>query len=212
MAREDYLAAEYFYRPTGPYFFLLGSGSQLSLSAFPAKAFEQSIDIAGLKEVPSRLEPAYNFEPETETEDEIAFQRTNTAHDRLQRFETQIRKFIDEQMKSFFGENWIKQQVPEKIRRAWFEKQQKVRDNGGPDWPLIAYADFTDYVPIITRNDNWEKVFKPIFGRSAFVQESFQRLYPIRICTMHARLITQDDELYLYVETKRILTAIGIVI
>ena len=29
---------------------------------------------------------------------------------------------------------------------------------------------------------------------------------------MHARLITQDDELYLYVETKRILAAIGIVI
>ena len=27
---------------------------------------------------------------------------------------------------------------------------------------------------------------------------------------MHARLITQDDELYLYVETKRILAAIGI--
>jgi len=29
---------------------------------------------------------------------------------------------------------------------------------------------------------------------------------------MHARLITKDNELYLYVETKRILKAIGIVI
>lgn len=191
-------------------------GLNSSLTAFPAKAFEQSIDIAGLKVAPTRLEPAYNFEPETETEteseDEVAFQRTNTAHDRLQRFETQIRKFIDEQMKAIFGENWIKQQVPENIRRRWLEKQQMAKDNGGPDWPLIAYTDFSDYVPIITRKDNWEKVFKPIFRRSAFVQESFQRLYPIRICTMHARLITQDDELYLYVETKRILTAIGIVI
>jgi hypothetical protein len=29
------------------------------------------------------------------------------------------------------------------------------------------------------------------------------------ICTMHARIITQDDELYLYIEIKRILSAIS---
>lgn len=65
-------------------------------------------------------------------------------------------------------------------------------------------------MPIITKRDNWEDIFKPFFGRAESVMESFQRLYPIRICTMHARLITQDDELYLYVETKRILSAIGL--
>jgi hypothetical protein len=91
---------------------------------------------------------------------------------------------------------------------AWREKKQKAMDSGEKEGPLLAYADFTDYVPIITRKDNWEKVFKPIFQRSEFVRESFQRLYPIRICTMHARMITQDDELYLHVEIKRILRAI----
>lgn len=75
---------------------------------------------------------------------------------------------------------------------------------------LIAYADFSDYVPIVTRRDNWNDVFAPIFGRKESFQESFQRLYLIRICTMHARMISQDDELYLYVETKRILTSISI--
>ncbi|WP_188527381.1 hypothetical protein [Sinisalibacter lacisalsi] len=53
-------------------------------------------------------------------------------------------------------------------------------------------------------------MFEPVFRRPTFVQESFQRLYPIRICTMHARMITQDDEIYLYVEIKRVLSAIGI--
>ena len=67
-----------------------------------------------------------------------------------------------------------------------------------------------DYVTIITQKNNWNEVFEPVFSRPTFVQESFQRLYPIRICTMHARMITQDDELYLYVETKRVLSAIGI--
>lgn len=49
-----------------------------------------------------------------------------------------------------------------------------------------------------------------MFRRPTFVQEYLQRLYPIRICTMHARMISQDDELYLYVEIKRVLSAIGI--
>ena len=61
------------------------------------------------------------------------------------------------------------------------------------------------------RKDNWSELFADIFKRSTMVQESFQRLYPIRICAMHARIVTQDDELYLYVETKRLLAAIGVV-
>ncbi len=93
------------------------------------------------------------------------------------------------------------------MRTRWLEKQQTAINNGEQEWPLIAYADFMDYVQIITRKDNWE-VFKDFFHRKDSVQESFRRLHPIRICTMHARLITQDDELFLLVETKRILAAI----
>ena len=58
--------------------------------------------------------------------------------------------------------------------------------------------------------DNWQRVFAPTFRRQTLVQESLQRLYPIRRCTMHARIITQDDELYLYTETKRLLAVMGI--
>lgn len=56
---------------------------------------------------------------------------------------------------------------------------------------------------------NWETVFKGIFGRREDVRESFQRLYPIRNATMHAGILTLDDELFLRVETRRILKAIG---
>jgi hypothetical protein len=55
---------------------------------------------------------------------------------------------------------------------------------------------------------NWNGAFKSVFRRAEFVRESFQRLYPIRLCTMHARLITADDELYLFVEVKRFLKVI----
>ena len=192
--------------------FYLERGFDSALTAFPPEAFEESAAIAGLKDLPPPLVEHYALEPETEkNEEEAGFIRTNKAHDRLQRFETQVRRFIDESMKSVFGERWIKSQVPGEIRSKWLEKRQKARDSVAEQWPLIAYADFTDYVQIITRKDNWKRVFEPVFKRSVFVQESFQRLYPIRVCTMHARPITQDDKLYLYVETKRILDAIGVV-
>jgi len=203
--------AEIFVDPLARASFYVEHGLNPALTSFPAGAFEQSTVIAGIKETSPPLVQAYNFEPEVEEdEEEAAFERTNKAHDRLQRFETQIRRFIDKQMTAVFGENWIKHQVPENISKTWLAKRQKARDNGEPEWPLIAYADFTDYVPIIVRRDNWRKVFESIFRHKDSVQESFRRLYPIRICTMHARLITQDDELYLYVETKRLLTAIGV--
>ncbi len=51
---------------------------------------------------------------------------------------------------------------------------------------------------------NWNAAFAPFFKRQESVRESFQRLYPIRLDTAHARLITQDDELLLYVEVKRL--------
>lgn len=203
--------SEIFTDPVARTAFYSERGLNPALTAFPTEAFEQSLRIAGLTGTPPPLIQAYSAAPDAEREeDEVAFERTNAAHEDLIRFETQIRKFIDDRMKAAFGDSWIKRRVPGEIRKSWLDKQQKARDNGEAEWPLIAYADFADYVPIITRKDNWEKVFKPFFRRQIFVQEAFQRLYPIRICTMHARLITQDDELYLHVETKRILSAIGV--
>jgi len=192
-------------------------GFDPALTAFPAAAFEQGLDIAGLRRAPPDLIDHYNYEEARERDkedareagEEEAFARNNVAHDRLQRFESQLRLFIDEQMTEAFGPQWIKRRVPGSMRESWVKKREVARANGEREHPLIAYADFSDYAPIITQRNNWSDVFKPIFGRQTSVQESLQRLYPIRICTMHARMITQDDEIYLHVETRRILIAIG---
>lgn len=199
---DDPLARSAFYQERG---------FDPALSAFPMDAFAESLDIAGLRGAPPPVIDAYDYVEITEDdEQEAAFARTNAAHDRLQRFETQLRQFIDEQMTKTCGYQWIKHRVPDAIRQNWIKKREKARAEGEADYPLIAYADFSDYVPIITQKNNWKEVFALVFRRTTFVQESFQRLYPIRICTMHARMITQDDEIYLCVEIKRILSAIGI--
>ena len=110
-------------------------------------------------------------------------------------------------MRGAFGGNWVRHQVPGDMRKRWIDKRQKANDSGEQAWPLIAYADFADYAIIITKSDNWKVVFEEVFLHKVSVQESLRRLYPIRICTMHSRVITQDDELYFLVETKRILSA-----
>ena len=173
-------------------------GLDLALTFLPATAFEQSLGTAGLRPAPIDL-----------YDSEEAFARNNAAHDRLQRFESQLRLFIEEQMTKTYGNQWVKHRVPGPMQASWIEKRKKACASGECIHPIIAYADFSDYATIITQKNNWNDVFKPIFGRQTSVQESLQRLYPIRICTMHARMISQDDELSLYVETRRILIAIG---
>lgn len=191
--------------------FYVDRGLDPALTDFPAVAFEQAVAVTDIKHpAPPRMD-AYEHAPDDERDDEDEdFARNSAAHDRLQRFETLVRQFIDRQMTAAIGGNWIKHRVPGDMRRQWRDKQEKAREEGDSEHPLIAYADFTDYVTIILRKDNWNQVFKPIFRRETLVQESFQRLYPIRHCTMHARIITQDDELYLFTETRILLKAMGI--
>jgi hypothetical protein len=107
-------------------------------------------------------------------------------------------------MTQAFGANWPRHRLPNGMYDQWLEKKRKAEQANGTDRPLVAYADFTDYALLICRSDNWREVFPMFFGRPESVRESFQRLYPIRLDTMHARPITQDDELLLYVETRRL--------
>ncbi len=189
----------------------ISQGFNPDLTTFPHTAFEQIVTDAGLRKSEASWVIEYDLDRESdEVEGEAAFQRTNDAHDLLQRFESQLRKFISEQMEQRFGSRWIRHRVPGEMRTKWLDKQRL--DAGSQSWSTIAYADFTDYITIIARNDNWQDLFEAVFINKSSVQESFQRLYPIRLATMHARTITQDDELYLYVEIKRILAAIGITI
>ena len=145
----------------------------------------------------------------SDSDEEERLARTNQAHDWLQRLESHLRRFIDSEMTKAFGPDWPRHQLPNNKYDEWKTRMETAGRSGAPSRPLITYADFTDYVLIICKRDNWEQVFGPVFERRESVRESFQRLHPIRRDTMHARPITQDDELLLYVETKRLMQCIG---
>lgn len=184
--------------------FYVARGFDTALTDFPAPAFEESLEIAGLRGEPPPLVDLYGSPiPASNDDEEEGLARTNTAHDWLLRLETQVRRLIDEEMTKAFGQDWPKHRLPNGLYDQWQEKKRKAQQSGGREWALIAYADFTDYVPVICKRDNWG-VFASFFGRQEDVREAFQRLHPIRLDTMHARPITQDDELLLYVEMRRL--------
>jgi hypothetical protein len=175
------------------------------LTDFPAAAFVESLEIADLRHDPPAAAPLRGspVPVSRDAREETHLHRTNTAHYWLLRLERQLRRFIDEKMTTAFGLDWPKHRLPNPLYGEWLARKQTARRQGSAERPLIDYADFTDYEKVICRRDNW-KIFKPHFCREESVRESLQRLYPIRLDTMHARPITQDDELFLYVEARRL--------
>ena len=183
-------------------------GFDADLTDLPPAAFHEAAEIAGIRSAPSLVE-SYGplVPPSSAANEEDGFARTNEAHDWLQRFESHLRRFIDDQMTRKYRPAWPRHRLPNGMYQRWRKKEGTAQARR-PVCALIAYADFNDYVDIITRRDNWEEVFECYFERREDVLESFRRLRPIRLDTMHARPISQDDQLLLYVEVKRIMSAI----
>jgi Swt1-like HEPN len=192
--------------------FYVGLGFDTELTDFPAPAFREAVTIARLRREPPTLVDAYGAPAARAASDdeEVALVRTNEAHDWLLRLETQLRQLIDHRMTQAHGPDWPRHRLPNGLYEKWVEKKQRAEEAGGRVRPLIAYADFTDYELVLCRGDNWREIFVRYFRRPESVRETFQRLYPIRLDTMHARPITQDDELLLYVETRRLTKVIAI--
>lgn len=176
--------------------FYVELGFNPSLTRFPLPAFEQGLEISGLEQVESESESADS--------EEDGLVRTNAAHNQLLRVERSLRRFIDRQLTRAFGLDWPKHRLPNGIYDSWQEKKRKAEEAGAEERPLIEYSDFTDYGPILCRRDNWREVFQAFFRREESVRETLQRLHPVRLDVAHARLITQDDELLLRVEIRRL--------
>ena len=189
--------------------FYVDLGFDAGLTDMPLPAFHEAT--ADIRSDPPSLVESYGPPVPSvfNTNEEVALARTNRAHDWMQRFETQLRRFIDTEMTQAFGQDWPRRQLPNGKYDEWKDKRDRAVGRGAPAHPLVAYADFSDYIPVIARQDNWGRVFNDHFERKEDVRESLQRLYPVRVDTMHARPISQDDELLLHVEVKRIMRTIG---
>ena len=195
LSRTNFLRTEERHR------FYENTGFDSKLTSFPPEAQKELLVSAGLYEI----DDTETTEP---TEDNFII--TNQAHDRLMRFEFQLRIFIETKLSKTFGQEWHRSQIPGEMRARWKKKQEADYLHTKTKRPLIEYADFTDYVTILVQKNNWAMVFVNYFEHKDSVQESFRRLFPVRLCTMHARPISQADSLYLLVELMRLTKAIKI--
>ncbi len=191
--------------------FYTGLGFDSSISDFPSQAFQEITKIAGLGGNPPPLISAYcELLPDVGGGiEEEGFALNKEAYDWLQRLETNLRHFIDGRMTDAFGADWPNHQLPNGLCDLWVNRSKTSINAGREPLRLICYADFSDYVRVICKRDNWNQVFSHYFCRETSVRESFQRLYPIRNDTMHARFITQDDLILMYVEAGRLIKAIS---
>ena len=184
-------------------------GFNSDLTDLPDEAFDEAVEIVDLDECAPVLIETFG-DPLGQLDGGYdGLDRTNFAHRWLFCLESQIRKFIDLNMRFAFGVNWPNHQLPNGIYDQWLDRQRKKELTSRSKHPIIAYSDFTDYERVITRKDNWDQVFRPIFHRPENVRETFQRLYPIRLDTMHARIITKEDILLLYAESTRLVRLFG---
>ncbi|MGL5362296.1 MAG: hypothetical protein ACRDBH_05415 [Bosea sp. (in: a-proteobacteria)] len=174
-------------------------GFDFALTDFTHEGFTETTEAAGLNDTQA---------VDQLQDDEAGVARSRQAFARLHELERAIRLFIANVMEAAYGSDWMKRQLPVGMLDQWTAKRDKAVMDGCAPEPLINYADFTEYKAIIERQDNWSTVFKPVFKRPENIRESFQRLFPLRIATMHARLITSEDELLLMVEVRRIMRAV----
>jgi hypothetical protein len=184
--------------------FYLDRGLDKDLTAFSPQAFETLAKAARLQTEARGLSEMYGDPVPADERWAEGFERSAEASRHLIAFERYIRLFIDEAMTQQFGADWPKRQLPNGVYESWSDKRAKAAKHGAVEVPIIQFADFTDYVNIITKRDNWRLVFQGIFRTQEGVRESFHRLEPVRICTMHSRDVTNEDMLFLYVEIKRI--------
>ncbi len=181
-------------------------GFNINLSSLPRQTFYDATEFAQIR----GSKADYSEKNQTNFPDaDVGIKRASAAHPKLVDFERKLRKFIDQKMTSVFGKDWAKQRLPEGILDQWKKNKATREKHSNSDDPLIDFSDFTHYLVIIVRNDNWKEVFESYFQRKETVQESFFRLYPVRNCVMHSRPINQDDELFLFAELRRLLRAIG---
>ena len=189
--------------------FYVARGFNTSLTDFPDETFSESLARVGLDDDSRDESESPDVMSSADPIEAASFRRNKKCYDSLQRLERRLRQFINQAMTAQYGVDWPTARLAPGMLESWEEKKSRAENNGVTLTMFIDVADFTDYEAIICRKEHWRDIFKSRFQRKESVLESFQRLRPIRLDTMHARFVTKEDMLYVLAESTRLLSAIA---
>ena len=129
----------------------------------------------------------------------------------LKNLEEDLRNCVTVELGKLDKEWWINR-IPETVR-VFCEQRKQTRETPYPwsepvDYAPIYYADFTDYLRIISQKDNNRDCFASIFGDIATLSMKLRELEPIRKDIAHSRSLSEDQVKVLEVYSSQIRTAI----
>ena len=108
-------------------------------------------------------------------------------------FEVQLRVFVQDEMRKYFGDQWWNQNVPNPIKVNCKERQENEQSKRFPRLQLaphpIHYTNLGEIKDIICRNDNFTQVFKPFFGNVNGISTRIEELVIFRNPAAHNRPI-----------------------
>ncbi|MBE0516415.1 MAG: hypothetical protein IBX41_03340 [Methanophagales archaeon] len=117
-------------------------------------------------------------------------------YETLKELETKLRGFISSKLESITP-NWWKERIPDDVRKRAEERKAKNEKlwpwHTQKDLHPIHYIDFTDYVKIITRKDNWEGIFVAVFKEKEIISVKLKELESIRNAIAHSRELDNEE-------------------
>lgn len=120
-------------------------------------------------------------------------QRSAVAHRYVYVLERALRRFICERMLEAFGDNWLREGVPDHRREKW--KRARKRDGvGASRRHLTEFADFGEYAKIITEDDDvWSRAFESVLHDKEAIIHLLGSLNRYRRDISHSRGLSPDE-------------------
>lgn len=180
------------------------AGMNAEIVAFPPAAYPQVLFSAGFQ---LRVEAVAIVT--TENGDETG--RHDPQHASfLGQIENRLRDLVQAELSRLEGESWLERRINGDLRKRWRERKTADHDRRGDSYPLLYYADFMDLADIICQRNNWNDAFQRYFKSKSDFQVAMQRLAPVRNDIGHNRPLVRADQITLFAEGYRILSALGV--
>jgi len=145
--------------------------------------------------------------PKEEKMEDVVEVGKDTSYKKMFDLENKLRRIIQTRLEKITAD-WWKKRVPPDVR----QNAESKKSRNEVQWPWhdqkdlhpIFYLDFTDYVKIIRKRDNWKHAFKEVFVDVEYISSSLKQLEPIRIAIAHSRELTNTQETRLDLLAKEI--------
>lgn len=163
--------------------------------------------------------PSYSF-PETfktldtveQSRDDAERSRLLASYDTLIQLESSLRKLLRKTLTNHYGDNWWNMGVPVDVREGCEERKRENEDNYKPKYHPIEYGYILDYHKIISRKDNWKKIFKEIFSDRDQVNACFKWVADSRKPIAHSRELNKEQHMTFMTGSKWLQTRITFIL